>query len=108
MGDIKDIIDLMVGLANKSKDRQTTSEMLEIQSVISKFYIEQTSLHSSLLEKQLALLTENASLKDRIAALQKREADLQDRVAELEAQCGHEEELQAQIKKFRDFIGPIR
>jgi len=66
VGTIKDLVDLVTQLSNSVKDRETASELREIQSLALKLQSEQVLLHESNME----LREERQSLKDKIRSLE--------------------------------------
>ena len=72
MGTIKDVVDLVMQLANRVKDRKVVAELNAIQALIINIQAEQSELHAA----NTALREERLALKARIQALESQIADL--------------------------------
>jgi ABC-type oligopeptide transport system ATPase subunit len=79
MGNIKDVVDLVVALSNKISDRKFAAELRDIQAMLGSLQSEQAQLH----ESRMALMSQSADLKKETEFLKSRIKQLEEENAKL-------------------------
>ncbi|MCF8051585.1 MAG: hypothetical protein K9L59_10135 [Desulfobacterales bacterium] len=80
MGNIKDLVDLITALSDRTENRKFSADLREVQSQVLALQSEHAELH----EHRIQLMTENTELKQTIAALNQEKVDLHKQIAELQ------------------------
>ena len=88
MSAIKEAIDLLISLSNRVQDRQTATEILKVQSLISTVQLDNAALISENLDLKKKLTEQEISSLKKISRLESENAELRKKNADLQKDDG--------------------